>query len=551
MLAIVVLLGLMTGSVGPIASLGVVMAQGTPVATPVSAGENWSDDAVCYEVFVRSFFDADGDGIGDLAGLTEKLDYINDGDPTGGQDLGATCVWLMPVMEAASYHGYDVVDYYTIESDYGTNADFTAFVAAAHERGIRVVLDLVLNHTSSQHPWFRAAVTDHGSAFRDWYIFEDENPGYLGPWGAPAWYPSPAGFGFYYGIFWEGMPDLDYTNPAVTAEAEKISAFWLNEMGVDGFRLDAIKHLIEDGRIQENTDATHAWLRDYRAFVDRTKPGVYTVGEIFDASPPTLEPYYPDQLHGYFNFEPGRQCLAAAVNGNAVAVGSALETAAETLPGQRWAPFLTNHDQARAMNALNGNVDRAKIAATCLLTMPGLPFVYYGEEIGMRGTKPDERIRTPMQWAPGAGGGFTDGAPWQPLQDDADTLTVAAQDADPASLLNHYRTLIHLHWTYPSLSHGDFLPLTTNERNVVAYLRRAEHETALVVLNFGNAAITGATLDGAASGLTEGAYALAPIFGEAEFGDLAAFTGGAVAGYALPVLAARTGYVALLEPVDV
>ncbi|MDQ3045297.1 MAG: alpha-amylase family glycosyl hydrolase, partial [Chloroflexota bacterium] len=249
-------------SVAPVAG-----QRGATPATNVSATSNWWDEAVCYEVFVRSFADSDGDGIGDLLGLIDRLDYINDGDPNGGDDLGATCIWLMPVFASTSYHGYDVEDYYTIDPDYGTNEEFTEFITQAHDRGIRVILDLVLNHTSREHPWFQDALANPDSPYRGWYIWADEHPGYNGPWGAPAWHPSPLGDEFYYGIFWEGMPDLNYRNAEVTAEAEKVSAFWLNEMGADGFRLDAIKHLIEDERIQENTPETHEWLRDYRIYL--------------------------------------------------------------------------------------------------------------------------------------------------------------------------------------------------------------------------------------------------------------------------------------------
>jgi glycosidase len=265
-------------------------------ATPAPPTSPWWDDAVCYEVFVRSFFDSDGDGIGDLNGLTAKLDFINDGDPSGGDDLGATCIWLMPIMEAASYHGYDVVDYFTVERDYGTNDDFKRLVAEAHRRGIRVVIDLVLNHTSRDNPWFQDALTNPDSPYRDWYIWSSENPDYLGPWGQEVWHTAPGDDEEYYGIFWEGMPDLNYRNPGVTAEAETISAFWLAEMDVDGFRLDAIKHLIEEGEIQEDTAATHEWLRGYRAFLDEIAPDALTIGEIFGSTASSLAPYYPDQL---------------------------------------------------------------------------------------------------------------------------------------------------------------------------------------------------------------------------------------------------------------
>lgn len=500
---------------------------------------SWADDAVCYEVFVRSFADSDGDGIGDFSGLTERLDYVNDGDPATGTDLGATCIWLMPIMEATSYHGYNVTDYYAVEPDYGTLTDFREFIAAAHARGIHVILDLVLNHTSSEHPWFQEALADPASPYRDWYIFQPEDPAYPGPWGAEAWHQSPVGDAFYFGIFWDGMPDLNYRNPAVTEEAEQISDFWLNEMGADGFRLDAIKHLIEDGRVQENTPETHEWLRDYRAWLNQNAPDAVTIGEIFGASSFLLNEYYPDQLHLYFQFDIGQQILAAANYGTAAGINTITVESIETLPDQRWAPFLTNHDQERSMTTLGGDLAEAKLAATALLTMPGLPFIYYGEEIGMTGTKPDERLRTPMQWAAGLGGGFTTGPPWEPFQPDADSVTVAAQDGDPASLLNHYRRLIHLHTSHPALAHGDFIPLETDAGSVAAYLRQADGETILVVLNAGKAEAEDVALS-IGETLPPGEISLTSLLPAREDVSVRVSGEGTVI---LPVLASNTGYV--------
>ncbi len=389
------------------------------VATPIAGGAlPWWRDAVCYEVFVRSFADSDGDGNGDLIGLIGKLDYLNDGDPATRDDLGVTCLWLMPVMEAESYHGYDVTDYYAVERDYGTVADFQRLMAEAHARGIRVIVDLVLNHTSVAHPWFQQALADPASPYRDWYVFAPEAPGYLGPWGAQAWHPAPPGAGYYYGVFWSGMPDLNYRNPAVTAEMERVTAFWLTKMDVDGFRLDAIKHLIEEGRVQESTPATLAWIADYSAFVRATKPEAYTVGEIAGAGTDALLLYYPNLLDAYFHFELAQQCLNAANFGSPRELTGIVAGAAERLPEDRIATFLTNHDQPRIATQLDGDDADLKVAATLLLTLPGTPFLYYGEEIGMPGTKPDERIRTPMQWLPAPGAGFTTGTPWQPFQND-------------------------------------------------------------------------------------------------------------------------------------
>ncbi len=515
-----------------------------PTATPFPLQAGWWDNSVCYEVFVRSFYDSNGDGDGDLNGLIEKLDYINDGDAAKQQDLGANCIWLMPVAEADSYHGYDVVDYYTIEQDYGTNDDFKRLVDEAHKRGIKVVLDLVINHTSNRHPWFQDAQKNPQSPYRDWYIWSKDDPGYKGPWGDPAWHRSKASDEYYYGVFWEGMPDLDYRNPEVTEEAHKISAFWLNEMGADGFRLDAIKHLIENGRAQENTLETHAWLRDYRAFLQQTKPDVFTIGEIFAATPQTLTPYYPDQLDTYFIFDVGEKLIAAANFGAAASFTTTTNNAYNKLPFQRWAPFLTNHDQTRVMNVLRNDVAKAKIAATALMTLPGLPFVYYGEEIGMLGAKPDEKIRTPMQWEGEQRGGFTTGVPWQTFERTYKENNVAVQDADPNSLLNLYRQLIHLHTNEPALSQGGFTPVTAANPGVSAFVRQAGNEAVLVVLNFGKDEAANVGLSLGSSELTPGAYQLQPLLGDQPGAELTVNTGGSFQDFvALPALAARTGYI--------
>ncbi|NNJ11697.1 alpha-amylase [Chloroflexales bacterium ZM16-3] len=516
---------------------------------PDSLQASWWDSAVCYEVFVRSFYDSDGDGVGDLNGLIQKLDYISDGDPATTGDLGASCIWLMPIMKAASYHGYDVTDYYTVDPAYGSNDDFKRLVAEADKRGIKVILDLVLNHTSSQHPWFQAALRDPASPYRDYYLWAKQKPTYRGPFGGEAWYKSPLADEYYYAMFWSEMPDLNYRNPAVTAEAEKISAFWLNEMGAAGFRMDAVKHLIEDQAAQADTVETHNWLRGYRTFLQATAPGSFTIGEIFDGKPSTLADYYPDQLDMYFEFAVAKQTIGAANVGISSLYMKAVSDAYSKLPSQRWAPFLTNHDQNRAMSVLGDSMPKAKLAALGLLTLPGLPFVYYGEEIGMLGKKPDERIRTPMQWADGAGGGFTSGAPWEPPQDDAATKNVASQDGDPGSLLNTYRTLINLHVGTPALATGDFTPLEA--KGLAAFIRSQGDSRVLVVINFDSDPASGFSLGAAASGLPAGIYQLTPIYGPPS-GAPAALTvgdGGSFAGYApLAEIPPQTGYIFLITP---
>lgn len=485
-----------------------------PTATPFPLEAGWWDGAVCYEIFVRSFYDSDGDGNGDLNGIIAKLDYLNDGDPNTTTDLGINCIWLMPVAEAASYHGYDTIDYYTVERDYGTNEDFKRLVAEAEKRGIKIIIDLVLNHTSTQHPWFQEALRDPNSPYRDWYLWSAIDPGYRGPFGNNVvWHKSPIRDEYYYGVFWGGMPDLNYRNPAVTAEAYKIARFWVEEMGVAGFRLDAIKHLIEYYTLQEDTVETFAWLREFRRFLDRELPGTFTIGEVFNGNPRTLAAYYPDQLDYYFEFEVANQIRGAANTGLSRLFMQAVQDAYTKLPYQRWAPFLTNHDQNRVMSVLGDDVAKAKLAALALLTMPGLPFIYYGEEIGMLGVKPDERIRTPMQWTKEEFGGFSGGIPWQQPQSDYPVKNVMLQDQDPESLLNTYRQLIHLHVNTPALATGDFWPLTANGASVAAYIRRSGEDMVLVVINFDKIPTPPFTLSSGESDLPAGTYQVTALFG--------------------------------------
>ncbi|HYN23244.1 MAG TPA: alpha-amylase family glycosyl hydrolase, partial [Thermoanaerobaculia bacterium] len=460
--------------------------------------------AVCYEIFVRSFSDSDGNGIGDLNGLTAKLDYINDGNPASQTDLGASCIWLMPVAESPSYHGYDVSDYYRVEPDYGTTNDFKRFVAEAHRRGIRVLVDMVLNHASSEHPSFKAALSDTASPYRAWYRFAAAPAG-KGPWGMEAWHKSPVRGEYYYGVFWSGMPDLNFATPAVREEVKKIATFWLRDMGVDGFRLDAIPYLTEEGSCLAGCAGTHAFLRDYAAHIQSVAPEAYTVGEAWGNVAAVL-PYYPDQLTSSFAFELSDSLLSAVRHGSAAGLLGGFLLLQDTLPAYRWSPFLSNHDGTRTMTALGGDIAKAKLAATLLLTLPGLPFVYYGEEIGMIGDKPDPRLRTPMQWSPVRGGGFTSGTPWEGAQPDSFTTTVEAQHANAGSLLNLYRRLIHLRTANEALATGRLVPLVASSSQVAAYLRRDGDHAVLVVTNLGAGAVSGLSINSADSALSPGRY---------------------------------------------
>ena len=487
-------------------------AAAAPIAA-VAADSGWRRGATCYEIFVRSFQDSDGDGIGDLNGLARRLDYINDGDPATARDLGARCIWLMPVAESPSYHGYDATNYYRVEPDYGTNEDFRRMVAEAHRRGIRVLVDMVLNHASSEHPYFQAALRDTASTYRRWFRWSPTDPGTKGPWGQQVWHRSPVRDEWYYGIFWSGMPDLNYETPAVREEAKRVATFWLDSMGVDGFRLDAIPYLVEEGDRLAGTAATHALLREYAAHVRRVRPDAFTVGEVWDSVGAML-PYYPDQLDAHFSFESSEAILDAVRRGSSRGLYASFLRLQAALPPGRWSPFLRNHDQTRTVTALGGDTARARLAATLLLTLPGLPFVYYGEEIGMTGDKPDERLRTPMQWTAGAAG-FTPGTPWESLQPDTLAVNVASQDGDPGSLLNHFRRLIHLRAASDALGAGALIPLETGDDAVAAYLRREGTRAALVVANLASSPRPGGTLASPPGALPAGRWRLVPLLGAA------------------------------------
>ncbi len=353
-------------TVGPaLACVWLAFSCSHPPVQPRLASEQkqWWRDGVCYEVFVRSFVDSDGDGVGDLRGLTSRLDYINDGNPNSTISLGARCIWLMPIDKSMSYHGYDVVDYYHVDPRYGTDDDFRNLVAEAHKRGIHVIVDFVPNHSGSQNPWFQAALRDPRSPYRDWYRWSKTLPAQKGPWGQEAWHKSPVRDEYYYGVFWHEMPDLNYQNPEVRAEMQKVLTYWLNEMHADGFRFDAIPYLVEEGSELQHSRGTHDVLRQFGNAVRREAPGSFTVGEMTDDSPGVMETYYPDQLDSYFAFAVARATLQAAAAGDASGFFKAVAQANAKYPTGRWSPFLTNHDQPRVMTVL-GDMVKARLAAS-------------------------------------------------------------------------------------------------------------------------------------------------------------------------------------------
>jgi alpha-amylase len=475
-------------------------------------GYSWWNDTVFYEIFVRSFYDSDGNGIGDFNGITAKLDYLNDGNPETTTDLGVTGIWLMPINPSPSYHGYDVTDYFTVNSDYGTLDDFKNLLNEAHKRGIRVIMDLVLNHTSSQHPWFVGS-WDPASAYHDWYIWTETNPGYNGPWGQRVWYPSHSQY--YYALFWDQMPDLNYNNPEVTAEMDNVVRFWL-DLGVDGFRLDAARHLIENGAQQVNTDATHAWFQQFRTFYKGINPASITVGELAGENVGVIASYTQgDQLDLAFDFGLASAFVSSANSGNAGTALGQVKLSYKLIPALQFSPFLTNHDQNRLMTQLNNDPNKVRVAASMLLTAPGTPFIYYGEEVGLEGQKPDEDIRRPMQWSPSEYGGFSTNFPWRSLGPDWQTYNVANEELDPNSILLHYRTLIQIRNEHAALRVGDLNVVYSKDPALYTILRISQEEMVLVMVNLSEAPVSGYNLRLDESKIPAGIYHAFPIMGSA------------------------------------
>lgn len=498
---------------------GISTASPQPTLTATPILRPWWEDAVFYEIFVRSYDDSNGDGIGDFNGITEKLDYL--------QQLGITAIWLMPIHPSASYHGYDVINYFSVNPDYGTLDDFKHLLTEAHQRGIHVIIDLVLNHTSDQNPWFLDANNNPQSPYRDWYIWSATDPGYLGPLGV-AWHPGKQGW--YYGIFNAGMPDLNYNNPAVTAEMEKVVQFWLNEVGVDGFRIDAANYLVEEGQKQVNTQSTHTWLKGFYAAYKADDPNAFTVGEVYGSDPSLASTYTGNQMDRVFNFEMASD-MVNSVNGQTTsAVDSAVTFAEQSMPDWNFATFLTNHDQDRLLTQLNDSTDKVKVAASILLTAPGVPFLYYGEEVGLEGGGQDELKRRPMQWSAAANAGFSTVTPWEPVGPDYQTFNVAAESNDPASILAHYRELIQLRNQHPALRMGGLDLVESSDPGLYSILRVSQgsgaasslNEAVLVLINLTSAPINGSVLSLAKSPLVPGSYHLVPVMGSGPAADLTA-----------------------------
>lgn len=446
----------------------------------------WPEAGVTYEIFVQSFADSNGDGIGDFNGVTEKLDYV--------KELGADAIWFMPIMPSPTYHKYDVTDYKAVHPDYGTLEDFKRLLAEAHKRDIKIVIDMIINHTSNQHPWFLESKSGRDNPYRDYYVwaqkdtiaeFLDKKVITLDSDNIRQWHDPGQGEDYYYGFFWGGMPDLNFDNPKVREEIYDIGRFWLEEVGVDGFRLDAAKHIFPDDRPLDN----HAFWKEFREKMEAIKPDVYLVGEVYDKKE-VVAPYLPG-LPALFNFDFHYTLLEAFEKEDGMLLAKKqkeiIDFYQNITPNFIDATISSNHDQPRLLNELGSDPSKMKQAAAILLTMPGAPYIYYGEEIGMLGLKPDEHIREPFLWDVKEKDQWR--ATWiEPKYSTDETVTpLALQREDPKSYFNHYKELIALRNSHPALAIGELiLPEQEFPQSVMAYYRKFDDQEIFVIHNIGS-----------------------------------------------------------------
>ena len=484
---------------------------------------DWYKDAIIYEVYVRGFHDSSSDGNGDLRGLIEKLDYL--------RDLGVDCLWLMPIYESPlKDDGYDIADFRKIHPTIGVVEDFEALTAAAHERGIRIIADLVINHTSDQHPWFQEARRDPLSPKRDYYVWSDTDQKYpdvriiFTDTEHSNWTWDPVARQYYWHRFFSHQPDLNYDNPQVRREMLDIMAFWLDR-GIDGFRVDAVPYLIErEGTNCENLPETHQFLKEMRAFVDEHHPGALLLAEA-NQWPSDLLPYFgeEDEFHMAFNFPLMPRLFMAIRREDRRPIVDIMAQMPSIPPSCQWALFLRNHDELtlemvtdeerdymyeeyakdprmrinlgirRRLAPLMENGRRQmELLYSLLFTLPGSPVLYYGDEIGMGDNiylGDRNGVRTPMQWSGDRNAGFSRADPsrlFQPVILDPlynyQAVNVEAQIRSPTSLLNWLRRLIRVR-SHAVFGRGslEFVPCANHR--VVAYSRSYGDQTVLVVNN--------------------------------------------------------------------
>ncbi len=470
--------------------------------TPELLSQKIDDDyRTTYEIFVYSYADSDGDGIGDLNGITQSLDYLNDQDDSTNTDLGINQIWLTPIFSSPTYHKYDTTDYYSIDESFGTMEDFENLIRECHGRGIRVLLDLAMNHTSNKHPWFENAQTyleEHTSeeiTEEDGSLTEEaiSQCPYLSYYnfslsGGTGYEPLSDTDWYYEARFWSGMPDLNLDSEVVRNEIKNITAYWLNE-GVDGFRLDAVSSYYSNN-VEKNTE----FLGWFKETVEDTKEDVYLVAECWTTQS-TYSQYYASGIDSLFDFEFAGQdgIIANVVKGNASALGYAKALAAEEELYASYnsdfvnAPFYTNHDMARSAGYYAyDDGSRTKLSGGLNLLMTGNAFVYYGEEIGMKGSGKDENKRAPMLWSSEDTSSLCDGP------EDMDVFEqkfegVKEQQEDPDSIFHYYQTAIAIRNAYPVIARGNTIVMEDlSGDSVVVFTRTmddASYDSVMILIN--------------------------------------------------------------------
>jgi maltose alpha-D-glucosyltransferase/alpha-amylase len=486
----------------------------------------WYKSAVIYNCDVRTYLDANGDGVGDFRGLQRRLDYL--------AGLGITAVWLMPFYPSPDRDdGYDITDYYNVDSRYGTLGDFVEFTRAAHQRGIRVIADLVVNHTSDQHPWFKEARSSKDSRHREWYVWSktrprDWNKGMVFPGVQKStWTRDPVSGEWYFHRFFDFQPDLNTSNPEVQAEIRRIMGFWL-QLGVSGFRMDAVPFVIGKKGPNVKPHEQYDMLRDLRAFLSWRSDDAILLAEANVRAETDLQ-YFGEageRLQMMFNFQVNQYTFYALAAADAPALARAMERTKPRPATAQWGVFLRNNDELdlgrltprqrekvfaefgpdksmqlydrgirrRLPPMLNGDQRRLRMAVSLLFTLPGTPVVRYGDEIGMGDDlrlKERQAIRTPMQWSTEPHGGFSkaektilpviDKGPWG-----YQSINVAEQRRDPDSLLNWTERIIRMRKECPEIGWGDFRILATGQRSVLGVRYEWRNNAVVVLHNLGD-----------------------------------------------------------------
>jgi maltose alpha-D-glucosyltransferase / alpha-amylase len=489
----------------------------------------WYKDAIIYQVHVRTFHDSNGDGIGDFPGLEQKLQYL--------QDLGINAIWLMPFFPSPLRDdGYDIADYMSVHASYGSLEDFKRFLSSAHERGIKVIIEMVLNHTSDQHPWFQQSRSSRDNPYRDWYVWSESDTGYKGTriifldTEMSNWARDPISKSYYWHRFFAHQPDLNYDNPAVREEMWNVMKFWL-EMGVDGFRLDAVPYLVErEGTNCENLPETHAILKELRRRVDERFTGRLLLAEA-NQWPADLRPYFGngDEFHMAFHFPLMPRMFMGVKLEDRKPITEILQQTPEIPASCQWCLFLRNHDELtlemvtdmerdymydtyaenktmrlnlgirRRLAPLLDNDRRCiELMTGMLMSLPGTPILYYGDEIGMGDNinlGDRNGVRTPMQWSGGWNGGFSTADPeslYAPLIQNPvygyPAINVLSQLRTPHSLLSWMRRMIAVRRSTKVFGNGSIEFLYPANHRILAYVRHFENETVLIVNNLSSAA---------------------------------------------------------------